>query len=37
MRQGRRAMPGGDISRRNLIKTGAGIAGAVAMPAVIGR
>src|SRR6516162_9260494 len=37
MRQGQKAIPGGDISRRNLIKTAAGIAGAVAMPAVIGR
>jgi len=36
MRLGRKAMPGGDISRRNLIKTAAGIAGAVAMPAIVG-
>src|SRR6516225_3077673 len=36
MRQGQKAIPGGDISRRNLIKTAAGIAGAVAMPAIVG-
>ena len=36
MRQGQKAIPGGDISRRNLIKTAAGIAGAVAMPAIAG-
>src|SRR5215470_4479343 len=36
MRQGREAMPGGGIYRRNLIKTAAGIAGAVAMPAILG-
>jgi peptide/nickel transport system substrate-binding protein len=36
MRQGQKAMPGGDISRRDLIKTAAGIAGAIAMPAILG-
>ena len=36
MRQGQTAMPGGEISRRALIKTAAGIAGLAAMPAVIG-
>jgi peptide/nickel transport system substrate-binding protein len=36
LRQGQKAMPGGDISRRNLIKTAARIAGAVAMPAILG-
>jgi peptide/nickel transport system substrate-binding protein len=37
MRQGQTAMPGGAISRRELIKTAVGIAGVVATPAVIRR
>ena len=32
-----RTMPGRKISRRELIKTGAGMASVAAMPAVIGR
>jgi peptide/nickel transport system substrate-binding protein len=36
MPQGQKAIPGGDISRRDLIKAAAGIAGAVAMPAIFG-
>ena len=35
MQQGHTAMPGGEISRRELIKTAVGIAGVVATPAVI--
>src|SRR6516162_4072322 len=37
MRQGQSAMAGGEVSRRELIKRAAGIAGMVAIPAVIRR
>jgi len=37
MLRGRTAMRGRKISRRELIEAGAGMAGMVAMPAIVGR